>query len=247
MNLIYTTILTFLGPSCHFLVIDKNTFEPNEKLWNNHFVTSQLTSLIINGVTSMPKLFYARVLYRQQFCGATILSDRFVLTAGHCVKKLQHLTNILKIEVGDFTQKDSPRYLYSIERIFVNPLFNDEGEVPVNDIALVKTHSAIVNGSEKAIRLCQPHEAIITADDVNNKIIGFCGMGSCVTDASLSIIPDVLQQMVFKQTVFNKQSKDPRFPKLCPDELICVQALIEDGNICLMDDGGPLYQGFFLF
>ena len=36
----------------------------------------------------------------------------------------------------------------------------------------------------------------------------------------------------------------PRFTLPCPDELICVKPVIEGGNICGRDDGGPLYKFF---
>ncbi|XP_075255331.1 myeloblastin-like [Convolutriloba macropyga] len=208
---------------------------------NYPIMMKKVTSFIINGHNSAPRSFYARLLYQREYCGATVISDRFVLTAGHCVNPVKHHPGHLKIEVGDFSQINSPRTQYSIERIYVNPLYNGRGEIPHNDIAVVKTHFEIENGNELGIRLCELEEAAIT-DDIDKEIIGFCGMGSCATDADRSVLPRILKQMIFKRTVMNKHIRDPRFPELCPEEMICVKPVIEHGNICFMDDGGPLYK-----
>ena len=201
-----------------------------------------MTSLIINGVDSPPRLFYARLLYRKEFCGATVLSDRFLLTAGHCVNKIQHLIHILKIEVGDFTQKESPKKKYSIERIFLNPLYSVVDHRPINDIALIKTRVPIENGWEIAFRVCNSEETVVTPETMS-RIIGFCGMGSFITEATHSAIPGKLKQMVFRQSLL--RNSDNLYPPVrCPEELICVKPLFDKGNICTMDDGGPLYMFF---
>ena len=203
-------------------------------------MTSQLTSLIINGVNSPPRLFFARLLNGRDFCGATILSDRFVLTAGHCVRDMEDTKKRLKIEVGDFSEKDSPRVRYNVERIFMNPVYQ-ELNVPLSDLALLKTQKAIENGNEMAIRVCNPEESMIT-ENIDSEIIGACGMGSFITEVDRLALPKKLKQMIFKRTVLIESSKTVGIIKPCPEELICVKAVIEQGSICMMDDGGPLYK-----
>ena len=241
MDLTFSAILLFWISSCNSLTIDDRVLTPKTNSTDNRIVTSNLTFLIVSGISSAPRSFYARLLYRQKYCGATVLSDRFVLTAGHCLHSIKHLSKLLKIEVGDFSQKESPRTLYSIESIHVNPLYMEYDQLPHNDIALIKTDEAIENGNEIAIRLCDLHESTITKD-IDKEIIGFCGMGSCVRDRTRTILPNELQQMIFKRTVLNHHVKDPRFPEPCPEDMICVKPVIEHGNICFMDDGGPLYK-----
>ena len=70
--------------------------------------------------------------------------------------------------------------------------------MPRNDIALVKTEGAIENGDAIAIRLCE--DSMIT-EDMDKTIIGFCGMGSISTKFKNLVIPERLQQMIFKRTV----------------------------------------------
>ena len=197
MQQLFTAVLCLLVSCCNLTVMEKTNFDQKDVPKKETLLTS-LSSLIINGVDSTPRLFYARLLYGEQFCGATILSDRFFLTAGHCVNKLRHQTNLLKLEVGDFSQKNSLKKLYSIESIFVNTLYIERGQMPRNDIALVKTEGAIENGDAIAIRLCE--DSMIT-EDMDKTIIGFCGMGSISTKFKNLVIPEKLQQMIFKQTV----------------------------------------------
>ena len=46
----------------------------------------QLQKLLVNGVDSPSyRQFYAQIVFRDGFCGATIINSYFVLTAGHCV------------------------------------------------------------------------------------------------------------------------------------------------------------------
>ncbi|XP_075251321.1 myeloblastin-like [Convolutriloba macropyga] len=225
----------------HSLVIDDPNISKAEKKEGNdqQQLASKLSSLIINGVDSPPRLFYARLLYRREFCGATVLNERFVLTAGHCANKLRHLVDVITVEVGDYTRRDLPKKQYSVEKVFLNPLYGERNNVPMNDVALVKTRKVIENGNEIALRLCNWDE-ILTDELTPHQIIGFCGMGSFITEATHSAIPGKLKQMIFKRTFL--QNPDPRYLSPCPEEVICVNPVFEKGNICMMDDGGPLYK-----
>ena len=54
--------------------------------------------------------------------------------------------------------------------------YGERNNVPMNDVALVKTRKVIENGNEIALRLCNWDE-ILTDELTPHQIIGFCGMG----------------------------------------------------------------------
>ena len=48
---------------------------------------NKTSNLIINGVPSQRRLFYARLRFMGSvaFCGATVIEEKFLMTAAHCV------------------------------------------------------------------------------------------------------------------------------------------------------------------
>ncbi|XP_047995078.1 transmembrane protease serine 9-like [Leguminivora glycinivorella] len=65
-------------------------------------------------------------------CGAGIISNRWLVTAAHCVEPIKKRRN--RAWVGGNTTKTSQ--LYTFDRVFVHPLYNDD-DVTINDIALL--------------------------------------------------------------------------------------------------------------
>ncbi|XP_055317841.1 chymotrypsin-1-like [Sitodiplosis mosellana] len=83
-------------------------------------------------------------------CGASIISDRFVLTAAHCYHS--------KLEIGDYRiavgahMRADQGVLYSIERFIIHP--NYEALHKANDIALVQMNDPIrLNKNAKIIKI----------------------------------------------------------------------------------------------
>ena len=53
----------------------------------NSIAKKKSQSLIVNGLETSPRLFYARLAFRDYvpFCGATIIHEQFALTTAFCV------------------------------------------------------------------------------------------------------------------------------------------------------------------
>ncbi|XP_075255522.1 uncharacterized protein LOC142348173 isoform X2 [Convolutriloba macropyga] len=84
------------------------------------------TALITRGINSPVRSFYARLqINENNFCGASILSERFVATSAECVVIPVVHAGIpledLRLDVGDFSRNDSTLEAYEIEDFVLVP------------------------------------------------------------------------------------------------------------------------------
>lgn len=113
--------------------------------WLNELTFSGLSNRIIGGDEAKHGQFphqvsLRRKLTKQHFCGASILSERFILTAAHCSRGLYGIpANVIAV-VGAWDIKNDGK-AFGIKRIVSHPSFNlDE---LVNDIAMLITEHEI--------------------------------------------------------------------------------------------------------
>lgn len=72
-------------------------------------------------------------------CGATILSDRFLVTAAHCWNSSRTLDDY-RVSVGPYKKEDEGEF-YSVEKFIIHPQYDVLQNV--NDMALVKMKESI--------------------------------------------------------------------------------------------------------
>ena len=74
---------------------------------SDSILASKVTrKLIVNGIVSPPRLFYAKLVYSNGFCGASIINSRFAVTAAQCVFLLarkSHHPHHKKLKNQNFT------------------------------------------------------------------------------------------------------------------------------------------------
>ena len=68
-------------------------------------------------------------------CGASLIGDKWIMTAAHCVEGAN--IDILKVNIGEFDLSDGARNAKAIKHIYMHPEYN-EGSNLNNDIALIE-------------------------------------------------------------------------------------------------------------
>lgn len=98
---------------------------------------------LVNEFTMMASLFSLE--NNSSHCGATIISDRYLITAAHCII-YDFDKNLFEIRVGEhnFENTDESAFTntYKIEQVIPHSDFNDETQQ--NDIALIRVDETIL-------------------------------------------------------------------------------------------------------
>ncbi|NXC37311.1 FA10 factor, partial [Campylorhamphus procurvoides] len=87
----------------------------------------------------------------EEFCGGTVLNEKFILTAAHCMNQSKEI----KVVVGevDREKKEQSESMHTVDKMFVHPKY--VVATYDNDIALIKLKEPITF-SEYVIAACLP-------------------------------------------------------------------------------------------
>jgi len=166
-------------------------------------------------------------------CGGSIINERYVLTAGHCIMKFGRL----KVFAGKhyLLEDESTQQEVDVARAYVHEQY--PGGVAPYDIAILKLRTPLVfNKRVSAVNLPKQNE-------VRVGIAVLSGWGS-VSKELFPVLPKVLQKvsipLLDSESCQEKFPKGPDTPKVY-DTQICTDAVGEI-SACSGDSGGPLVQ-----
>ncbi|XP_025269824.1 venom serine protease 34 [Camponotus floridanus] len=163
------------------------------------------------------------------YCGGTIISERYILTAAHCLDNKN--TSNVGILVGDHdlsTGADTnASRLYTVSRFDIHPLYNNESLE--NDIAIITTNSPI-SFSEKVGPACLPFQH--QSDSFAGSYVDLLGWGT----TEFGGMKSKTLQKVTLNVITNRDCRQSD-PNLLYSQL-CTSG--EKKDACQFDSGGPV-------
>ncbi|XP_042241807.1 serine protease Hayan-like isoform X1 [Homarus americanus] len=177
-------------------------------------------------------------------CGATPISDRFLLTAAHCVFDPDFPIQTVRLGELDFSsqnEKNSRPVDYDIKQIIVHPNFDPDSFNRYNDIALLETVDKIIF-NELVFPYCVSDKRPTPNSTVTGSGFGLINQthqSAVLQEADLRILDSAECESIYR-----REHHEPQLRVVYPDllqgrDIMCANH--PERSACEGDSGGPLF------
>jgi secreted trypsin-like serine protease len=205
-------------------------------------VFADVSSRIINGQEAvsdkwpfMTALVSKNVdAYNGQFCGASFIGKRYVLTAAHCVESISAEDLDVVIGVSDLAASDVEDHRYAVKNIYMHQNYADKGVS--NDIAVLELTEV---PQENTIALVDRYERNRLSDGQSLTVMGWGNQNSSGGYSSSSKLYQVDVPLVNQSVCKNAGGKDSGYSDI-GDDAFCAGYAQGSKDSCQGDSGGPI-------